>query len=595
MRAILLTPLLLGGLTALSAIAQYSSSPLANLAVAGEGYEEAQPKLAPTADGGCYVSWFANDPSGSPASGYDVRLQRLSQAGTPVWPAGGILVADRGFSSTQDYGLATDPAGNALLTFRDDRFSGTQITATLVTAAGQAPWGLAGVQLTATSDFLAAPKICGASDGAIFVAWTQNSDVRVQRLDATGAKTWATDAVLSGGGGAKSLADLKASDAGSAILSYVQDSGAFGSPRHLYAQKVGASGAPLWNPAGVALLDSGSLQFGSSPTFESDGAGGALFSWYTSTPQLECFAQRLDATGAELFPHNGSRVATTFGQAWFTPSLAFDPAEQELFVVCEELDSSQSFSNVLVQKFDAAGARQWGDGGVVVQAVAGNTSLGIASLNQGGVDGVLVVFGDSPGGFGQEVLRQARLDDAGALLGPLDDVSSSWASKYRLSVEATQLGHVLCAWQDNGSGSADVLAQDILPDGTLGGLAGTSVLSGSGVNPVALVAATAPHIGDTFSVGVDKAPAPGTILTALFVYGASSPPVALPQGELLVDVTSPLVAFSVVTTALSADPHFLRVPLDLNLIGTQLAAQAALVGAPSGDQLTNGLAMTVGL
>ena len=43
-----------------------------------------------------------------------------------------MLVADRGFSSTQDYGLDVDSAGNALLAFRDDRFVGTQITAAKV-------------------------------------------------------------------------------------------------------------------------------------------------------------------------------------------------------------------------------------------------------------------------------------------------------------------------------------------------------------------------------------------------------------------------------------------------------------------------------
>ena len=121
---------------ALPAVAQYSSDPMSNLVVAGQGYEEAQPKLVATADGGCYVSWFANDPGGSPAGGYDVRLQRLDRAGNPEWPTGGVLIADRGFSSTQDYGLSVDSMGHALLAFRDDRVGGVQVTAQRVTPAG---------------------------------------------------------------------------------------------------------------------------------------------------------------------------------------------------------------------------------------------------------------------------------------------------------------------------------------------------------------------------------------------------------------------------------------------------------------------------
>ena len=49
-------------------------------------------------------------------------------------------LADRGFSSTEDYGLAVDTAGNALLAFRDDRGDFIQITAAKVSPAGTVLW-----------------------------------------------------------------------------------------------------------------------------------------------------------------------------------------------------------------------------------------------------------------------------------------------------------------------------------------------------------------------------------------------------------------------------------------------------------------------
>ena len=88
--------------------------------------------LAAVANGaGAYVSWF--DGIGN---GFDVRLQRLGENGTELLAPGGILVADRGFSSTQDYGLAVAASGAALLAFRDDRFVGTQVTAARIAADG---------------------------------------------------------------------------------------------------------------------------------------------------------------------------------------------------------------------------------------------------------------------------------------------------------------------------------------------------------------------------------------------------------------------------------------------------------------------------
>jgi hypothetical protein len=102
-------------LTSLSA-AQWSSDPTQNLAVADAQSDQNLAKLAATADGGTWVSWF--DGIGS---GWDVRVQRLEADGTERFVHDGLLVADRNFSSTQDYGLDLDVNGDALLAFRDPR------------------------------------------------------------------------------------------------------------------------------------------------------------------------------------------------------------------------------------------------------------------------------------------------------------------------------------------------------------------------------------------------------------------------------------------------------------------------------------------
>ncbi|MHC4588699.1 MAG: hypothetical protein ACYTAQ_05015, partial [Planctomycetota bacterium] len=87
--------------------------------------EQTQAKIHATSDGGAYISWFDNS-----SGGYDVYLQRLDAAGNEQWAHNGVLIADRTFSSTQDYDLDVDAADHALLAFRDTRLTGTQITAT---------------------------------------------------------------------------------------------------------------------------------------------------------------------------------------------------------------------------------------------------------------------------------------------------------------------------------------------------------------------------------------------------------------------------------------------------------------------------------
>lgn len=578
------------------ATAQFSTDAAANLVVAGEAYEEAQPKVVVTADGGFYVSWFANDPGGSPAGGYDVRLQRFNSFGLAEWPAGGILVADRGFSSTQDYGLATDGQGNALLAFRDDRSGSTQVTASLITPGSFQAWGPTGVQLTNTGDFIAAPKIAGATDGHTYVAWTQGSSVRLQRLDATGAATWANDIVLTPPAGSYSLADMQASDNGAAIFSWVAQAGGFTSPRHLYANKVSPAGAPLWGAGHVQVFDGGSLQFGNFPGFVPDDAGGACFGWYSSSPSLEAFAQRVDAAGNELFPHNGVSASTDPTQVRVSPAIAFDPTEGAVVLAYTELNAAQSQSGLSAQKFGPTGSRLWGPTGVqpVPIGLTQVGDVGVASLHVGQVQGAALTY-TSSAGFGQDQLFAVRLDDAGAALGSPDALSTTPASKFRNTTTATPQGNVLTVWQDDASGSADIAVQNLLPKGALGGAPAVTPLLGSGLNPAALTAAVGPRLGQSWFVALDKASDPTALLSAVFIYGKALPaPALLPEGELLVDVTSPLVAQSIKTSGLTIDAHPFPVPAVIAYVGITVHAQGAILGVTS-TTLTNGLSATVGL
>jgi len=71
------------------AAAQWTDDPAANTPIAVKPGQQVQPKVVALAGGGTYVSWFDNDPDGSPAGGYDVYLQRLDANGNRLWAEGG--------------------------------------------------------------------------------------------------------------------------------------------------------------------------------------------------------------------------------------------------------------------------------------------------------------------------------------------------------------------------------------------------------------------------------------------------------------------------------------------------------------------------
>mgnify|MGYP006995565514 CR=1 FL=1 len=573
------------------ASAQYSSNPALNLAVADLATEEAQPKIVPTADGGAYISWFSSDASGTPAFGYDVRLQKVDAGGHEMWGHGGVLIADRGFSSTQDYSLDVDVAGFALLAFRDDRFGGTQITATKVDPAGTQVWGPTGVQLTSTTAFLAAPTIAGANDGGVFVGWTEDNSVGLQHLSPLGTPTWGANIILSVAGGSYSICDMKASNGGSAIMSFIYSSGGFGSPRHIYAQKVSAAGAPQWGPAPLHVFDAGSLQFGAFPDFIGDGAGGAVFTWYSSSPALEVFAQHVLSNGTEMFAHNGVSASTDVTQIRVGPSVAFDTAEQETFLLYEELNSSQSQSGISAQKLDATGNRMWSPTGKSLLAL-GVTKAGNAAIVA--LDDGAQLFWSESAGFGQDVLRAQTLDDNGAVVHAPTDFSSTPASKYRVSAAKSTLGFGMVVWQDNSSGSDDMMLQNYLPDGSLGGVATSTARNGSGANPAVYTSSTEPSIGALWQTSVDKSGTPGNIGSALFVYAGASTGLMLTEGEVLVDLFSPFVLANVANSGPLTDTRAMPIPAIVSLVGAQLSTQV-LILHPTASKLTNAIDITLGL
>ena len=443
------------------ASAQWSSDPGANLVLSDRSGEQVQPKVVATDDGGAYVSWFDNS-----GGGYDVYLQRLDVGGFEQWAHNGILVADRGFSSTQDYGLAVDTAGNALLTYRDDQGAFTQITAAKVSPAGALLWD---VQLTSVPDFVAAPKVAGTTDGHVVVAWTQDVNVVVQKLDSAGVAQWGAGVTIPPSGSFLSASDLRASDSGTAIVSMVHSVGP-GGPRHIWAQKLAsANGAPLWgaNPLPVYDDPGGSLQFGNFPEFEADGSGGAVFSWYTSSPDLQCRAQRVSSAGVELFAHNGVETSTNATRRRVSPAVSFNAATEETFVFWVETNAGQSQFGVYGQKLDAVGSRQWTDDGKVLVPLGASQMSFIQNAVLG--DGALVSWIDSIN-FGNDPIRGARVDAAGDFVWtpPLTDLATGATGSSRLASALSSAGFGVYVWSDGETGSADILAQNLNPDGSLG-------------------------------------------------------------------------------------------------------------------------------
>lgn len=454
------------GLSA-SAWGQWTADPQKNTPVANvPGAAQVQPKLSASADGHWWVSWFSLIPQGTTPSGYDVYLQRLASDGAEQYPHQGIQVANLGVGWTEDYGLATDPQGNALLTFQDDRSNpaARAIAAIKVDSAGKPLWQT----LTAPSGH--APHVSVLSDGHSVVGWSTDAEnsVRLRKLDPQGQPVWksadgaALDFVLAEPNHRYDLADLQTTGDGSVIVSFVRSRGISG-PKHLYANKISPTGQLLWGQAHVKVFDAGSLQQGNFPHFVLDGQGGAVFAWYSVAPQMQVYAQHIQANGSPAFAVNGVPVSTNLQQARVAPSMSYQPLTGETTLFWAELDNAveQRRRGLYAQKLDARGARQWGETGRAIQPLA---LQDIAHLRTVAVtDGTLAFWVQAVSGQ-HDTIQGIKLDTTGNTLCPQFAVSTRPSSKSRL-VTGASAGRTLVAWEDQSQQQgSDIYLQSVAPD-----------------------------------------------------------------------------------------------------------------------------------
>jgi hypothetical protein len=454
--------------TACLAFGQWSSDPTTNLAIADRPGEQSVPLIHATSDGGCYVSWF----DGSTGR-YDVYLQRLDPAGNELWAHNGLLLADRSFEWTQYYGLDVDASDNALLAFRDDRFGGVLVTAVKVNPEGELLWGPNGIQLGGVGE-PQSPKIAATTDGCVVVGWAvehgDHSDIRFQRLDASGAAQWDSELVFAHASGSFGRITLHASDDGAVIAAWIKEGPGFWDPKHVYAQKISATGEGLWGATPLVVFDSGSLAFGDFPEFVPDGSGGAVFGWDRIDPTYDCYAQHVLADGTEQFGHNGALASTVSARIRVDPCVSFSPATNETFLFWVEIyrePNQPDEYGVYGQKFDHGGNREWSNQGAVVAPLTTNPVTLVRNLQY--ADGAMVFWGDTVR-IGIEHLKAARVDGSGNFVWepPTVTFASSDSHKDKLATVFGTPGEALLVWMDDRNDLSDIYGQNIFEDGSMG-------------------------------------------------------------------------------------------------------------------------------
>ncbi|MCK6619054.1 MAG: T9SS type A sorting domain-containing protein [Calditrichaceae bacterium] len=457
--------------------AQWSNDPLQNLAIADTVGEQVLPKIQPTSDGGCYISWFD-----SRDGNYSVYLQRLNSQGAAQWSPRGLLISGHPQQTwLVDYDLGVDANDNAVLVFSDIRNGGSSdldVFAYKISPGGAFLWGADGIGLSdlAAPEFEPAPKVAITGEGHAVVAWLKSGAedmVALQKISAAGQKLWGANGILLQGAAGESLAPCGVVPAGgdSAIALWKNTTGPFWAPvTHLYTQKFAPDGSPSWDPAGVLIYNLGRIPFFTEPGIYDDGQGGAFFTW-EDRPSLSDFnvgVGHISAAGALVYPLNGIVVSTFTGRLHLNPTLTSLPQAGEAFVFWLEENINQSQYGIYGQKFSYQGDRLWSDEGKQFLGLGGNQ---ISFIRSAGADTVLYVSyfqSSAPNAFDAAV-KAFRINRNGDYIWPSTELSAaSLGNKGRLSMIANTERRAFLVWSDERVDLGDIYAQNVNPDGSLG-------------------------------------------------------------------------------------------------------------------------------
>ena len=455
-----LLPAALALATAPVALAQFSPDPASPTLLASGTGEQVQPKVVAIPAGGFYMSWYDG------ASGYDPWVQRYDANGNGLWPNGGVKVLETSFSSTEDYGLTIDAAGNAVVVTRRDSPS-LGIIAQAVSPEGQLLWG-AGGRLVSTTGSVNSPKAGRAGDGAAVAGWTEGSRAKVMRLNANGTSAWATASTVTDGTATTILSDLQPGNGDSVIASVVRYT-TFSGAKTLQAQKFSGAGAAMWAATNVRVFATGSLQFGNFPTFLPDGEGGAVFGWYQTSP-LQCRVQWVAPDGTLRFGTNGQVTSTDTSREAVSPAIAYDPVARKVYASWPTRVPNSSIYGVAAQAFDEFGVGLWGPTGTTLvfdETVYSQQFAGAAVV--GGFPMFTWIRSTS---FGQDTVYAMSVDPSNGSARWPQPTAATAASTIGRNVLTAMPGATnpwaLYVFERGGTGAADLFGARINADGTLG-------------------------------------------------------------------------------------------------------------------------------
>ena len=182
-------------------------------------------------------------------------------------------------------------------------------------------------------------------------------------VSATLFSQWTKDSTINTpvciAGGQQTSTVITSDSAGGAIVAWTDSRN--GSSPKVFVQRIAGDGTMLWNANGNRVCTHNADQ--SSPSIVADGASGAIVAWHDyrrSSSETDIVAQRISATGQNLWPDTGKIIISAAGNQSNLHMLSDGRGGAFIFWH----DNRSGVYHIYSQRIDRDGNPLWKPGGV---------------------------------------------------------------------------------------------------------------------------------------------------------------------------------------------------------------------------------------
>jgi len=347
----------------------------------------------------------------------------------------------------------------------------TTVYAQRVSSSGVPMWASDGVPLCTATGFEMSPTLIGDGLGGAIVTWFDqrtagDDDIYAQRISASGIRQWvASGAAVCTAPQTQSSPTIVSDGAGGAIITWFDLRSATNT--HIYAQRMNALSVPMWSANGVAVCTAPDNQ--ARPTIASDGARGAIITWIDHrNGNDDIFAQRIDSTGTCQWAANGVPVCTAaFDQQY--PQIVSDGVGGGIITW---MDRRSGNFDIYAQRVSSTGVDEWTADGIAVCTAAQDQTIPL--IVRDGAGGAIITWGDDRAG--SHIFAQ-RIDAGGNVKWAHDGAALCTApgGQFDPTIASDDSGGAVLSWDDTRDGTFHIYAQRVsslgMPLWTSGGAA----------------------------------------------------------------------------------------------------------------------------